>query len=93
MLLRDEALAQRDRALMHLREHRFGGGALPGAQRERLGELLHVRRARVAVELGRLRVTHASPGEVVGDLFGRQRLDHPHFLPRVGRGRLRRDCG
>ena len=81
--------AQRLRLRAHPRHDRFQRLALLARELERFGELEPVHRSGKAVEFGRLRQTHASPMRQIVDLPGRQRLNLPLLLVRIGTGRLR----
>ncbi len=57
---------------------------LVGRQVEPVGELEHVRRAGVVVELGGERVAGPLAGEEIGDAVGRNRFDLPLLEASIG---------
>ena len=78
-LLGNQALSDRDRFCLHGFEQASHGAALGIGKAELVGQLEQVAGARIAVQFGDQRQTHAASGFQVGDLLFGERLDRPSF--------------
>ena len=76
--------ADRDRFGLHGIEQLLHLGALIRRQAELVGQLQHMQRSRIAVELGGERQAHAAPGPQIGDLLFGERLDGARLHSGIG---------
>src|SRR6185312_7251180 len=74
-LLFDQSRTQLARPHLHSTEYLVGPGPLRRCQCEPVGQFKNMSRTRIAVELGRLRESHALAVDVAGLVLLRQRFD------------------
>ena len=91
--LRDQPVADADGFFLHLRKKCLHPRSLLRTERQLVGQFEHMQRARVAVELGRQRESHAASGPQIGDLLGRQRLDGARLQAGIRLMRLSKASG
>jgi len=83
-LLLDQTLPQGHRLVLHGIEERLRLRSLSRREAQCLGMFQDVRRARISIQLGRKRQTHAATGPQVRNLLVRERLDRTLFHPGIG---------